>query len=130
MAKRLAIFCVFLLVLGTSALPQSHETPSAELKYVEAKTIPLKQVFQTTRDWHVTAYKPQGEDPETGDLAVKICFWFDLSNRDQACRPILDRGYPHQNLYVVQKDEAYIGGYTIAISAYRNICSITTLPGR
>src|SRR6266480_597305 len=33
-------------------------------------------------------------------------------------------------LYVVQKDEAYIGGYTIAISAYRNICSITTLPGR
>jgi len=33
-------------------------------------------------------------------------------------------------LYVVQKDEAYIGGYTIAISAYRHICSITTLPGR
>ena len=33
-------------------------------------------------------------------------------------------------LYVVQKDEAYIGDYTIAISAYRHICSITTLPGR
>jgi hypothetical protein len=33
-------------------------------------------------------------------------------------------------LCVVQKDEAYIGGYTIAISAYRHICSITTLPGR
>jgi len=25
-------------------------------------------------------------------------------------------------LYLVQKDEAYIGGYTIATSEYRNIC--------
>ncbi len=33
-------------------------------------------------------------------------------------------------LYVVEKDEAYIGGYAIATSAYRNICSITTSPDR
>ena len=33
-------------------------------------------------------------------------------------------------LYIVQKDEAYIGGYPIATSQFRNICSITTLPGR
>jgi hypothetical protein len=33
-------------------------------------------------------------------------------------------------LYVVQKNEAYIGGYIIATSEYRNICSITTLPGK
>jgi hypothetical protein len=32
-------------------------------------------------------------------------------------------------LYIVQKDEAYIGGYPIATSQFRNICSITTLPG-
>ena len=28
-------------------------------------------------------------------------------------------------LYLVQKDEAYIGGYTLATGAYRNICPIT-----
>jgi hypothetical protein len=33
-------------------------------------------------------------------------------------------------LFIVQKDEAYIGGYPIATSQFRNICSITTLPGR
>jgi hypothetical protein len=38
-------------------------------------------------------------------------------------------GGPRPFLYLVQKDEAYIGGYTIATSEYRNICSITTLPG-
>jgi hypothetical protein len=38
-------------------------------------------------------------------------------------------GGPKPFLYLVQKDEAYIGGYIIATSEYRNICSITTLPG-
>jgi hypothetical protein len=33
-------------------------------------------------------------------------------------------------LYIVPKDEAYIGGYPIATSQFRNICSITTLPSR
>ena len=37
---------------------------------------------------------------------------------------------PRPFLYLIQKDEAYIGGYTIAISEYRNICSITKLPSR
>jgi hypothetical protein len=34
-------------------------------------------------------------------------------------------GGPRPFLYLVTKDEAYIGGYTIATSAYRHICSIT-----
>ena len=33
-------------------------------------------------------------------------------------------------LYIVQKDEAYIGAYAIATTEYRNVCSITTLPSR
>src|SRR5262249_19510787 len=37
---------------------------------------------------------------------------------------------PRPFLYLVQKDEAYIGGYTIAASEYRNVCSITALPGK
>ena len=34
-------------------------------------------------------------------------------------------GGPRPFLYFVPKDEAYIGGYNIATSAYRHICSIT-----
>ena len=50
---------------------------------------------------------------------------------DTICGFVRDKnGGPRPFLYVVQKDEAYIGGYTIATSAYRNICSITTLPDR
>ena len=33
-------------------------------------------------------------------------------------------------LYVVQRNEAYIGGYIIATSEYRNICSIAASPNR
>jgi hypothetical protein len=50
---------------------------------------------------------------------------------DTICGFVRDKnGGPRPFLYVVQKDEAYIGGYTIATSAYRNICSITTAPDR
>jgi len=49
---------------------------------------------------------------------------------DSICGFVRERNSgPKPFLYVVQKDEAYIGGYTIATSEYRNICSITTLPG-
>ena len=34
-------------------------------------------------------------------------------------------GEPRPFLYLVPKDEVYIGGYNIATSAYRHICSIT-----
>jgi hypothetical protein len=36
-----------------------------------------------------------------------------------------NNGVDRPFLYLVQKDEAYIGGYTIATGAYRNICPIT-----
>src|SRR5215469_5738669 len=50
---------------------------------------------------------------------------------DTICGFVRDKtSGPKPFLYLVQKDEAYIGGYTIATSEYRNICSITTLPGR
>jgi hypothetical protein len=38
--------------------------------------------------------------------------------------------HTHLTGHLVLKDEAYIGGYTIAASEYRNVCSITTLPDR
>jgi hypothetical protein len=50
---------------------------------------------------------------------------------DTICGFVRDKNSgPKPFLYVVQKDEAYIGGYTIATSEYRHICSITKLPGR
>jgi hypothetical protein len=49
---------------------------------------------------------------------------------DSICGFVTEKnGGPRPFLYVVQKDEAYIGGYAIATSEYRNICSITRLPG-
>ena len=49
---------------------------------------------------------------------------------DTICGFVRDKNSgPKPFLSLVQKDEAYVGGYTIAISEYRNICSITTLPG-
>jgi hypothetical protein len=49
---------------------------------------------------------------------------------DTICGFVRDkRSGPRPFLYVVEKDEAYIGGYAIATSAYRDICSNTTLPG-
>jgi hypothetical protein len=49
---------------------------------------------------------------------------------DTICGFVRDKNSgPKPFLYLVQRDEAYIGGYTIATSEYRNICSITTLPG-
>ena len=50
---------------------------------------------------------------------------------DTICGFVRDKNSgPRPFLYVVEKDEAYIGGYAIATSAYRKICSITTLPDR
>jgi hypothetical protein len=49
---------------------------------------------------------------------------------DTICGFVRDKtSGPKPFLYLVQKDEAYIGGYTMATGEYRNICSITSLPG-
>jgi hypothetical protein len=47
---------------------------------------------------------------------------------DTICGYVSDNNSgPKLFLYIVQKDEAYIGGYAIATTQYRNVCSITTL---
>jgi hypothetical protein len=47
---------------------------------------------------------------------------------DTVCGYVRDKNSePKLFLYIVQKDEAYIGGTPIAMSQYRNVCSITTL---
>jgi len=94
--KTAPMIIVAALVCGPG-LPQAQDHPSA-LTYVEESTIPLKQVFGTKRDWHVTAYRPQGDDAETGDLPVKICFWFEPPIKEQDCTPAGRTGNPHQNL--------------------------------
>ena len=50
-----------------------------------------------------------------------------LSNSsDIVCGFVREKnGGPRPFLYLVPKDEAYIGGYNIVTSAYRHICSIT-----
>jgi hypothetical protein len=47
---------------------------------------------------------------------------------DTICGYVRDKNSgPKLFLYIVQKDEAYIGGYPIATSQFRNICTITKL---
>ena len=47
---------------------------------------------------------------------------------DTVCGYVRDKNSgPKLFLYIVQEDEAYIGGYPIATTQYRNVCSITTL---
>jgi len=47
---------------------------------------------------------------------------------DTICGYVRDKNSgPKLFLYIVQKDEAYIGGYPIATTQYRTVCSITTL---
>jgi len=51
-----------------------------------------------------------------------------LLQRDSICGYVSDKNSGSKLfLYVVQKDEAYIGAYAIATTEYRNVCSITTL---
>jgi hypothetical protein len=97
MARRLAFLLILQFVVNTSAVSDPQGSTDDLLKYIEAKTISLKHEFQTRRDWHVTAYIPQGDNAETGDLPIKICFWF-APTRDQACTTIGSKEYPHQNL--------------------------------
>lgn len=99
MPRRLAIAgVVLMLAAGIGATAQAQNPPTSKLTYVEAKTIALKPIFGTQRDWHVTAYKPEGADADTGNLAVKICFWFDPLTKDAECTPIGSSELPHQNL--------------------------------
>ena len=47
---------------------------------------------------------------------------------DTVCGYVRDKNSgPKLFLYIVQKDEAYIGGDPIATTQYRTVCSITTL---
>ena len=85
-------------LLAGSGISLAQGAPAAQARYVEAKTVALKQIFQTKRDWHVTAYKPVSDDAEIDDVPVKICFWFDHSKRNEDCRTVGDAQYPHQNL--------------------------------
>ena len=104
MSRYRLVTYVLALLVSTSAFAQTQNVPTTQFRYVEAKTIALKQVFQTKLDWHVTAYKPEGDGAETGDLPVKICFWHDPNKKEDTkakkhCTPILSEdGSPHQNL--------------------------------
>jgi hypothetical protein len=47
---------------------------------------------------------------------------------DTVCGYVRDKNSgPRLFLYIIQQDEAYVGGYPIATSQFRNVCSITRL---
>jgi hypothetical protein len=97
-----SLVAVLLLVIGTAAsggrLPARAAEPVTGPAYVEAKTVALKQAFQTGRDWHVTVLTPAGPDAATGGAPVRLCFWFDPAAREQGCERRGDLEFPQQNL--------------------------------
>lgn len=74
---------IFLCLFGLPAVAQATS-------FKEIKTLSLKQSFGTTKDWHVTAFQPEGdilpdEDARTGDVSDKLCFWVAGRDRQEKC---------------------------------------------
>jgi hypothetical protein len=95
-------FCMAAAFLCVPISPLASFSLGEEGQYLEAKTIPLKQAFQTKRDWNVSAYAPRGQGGDLNDPPVKICFWHDPTKKEDGCRPVIssakhsDVMYPHQ----------------------------------
>jgi hypothetical protein len=59
-------------------------------KFVEVKTLMLKQSFGTTKDWKVTAYQPD-EHQEVHlaeNVESKVCFWVDPAGKESSCQSV------------------------------------------
>jgi hypothetical protein len=63
-----------------------------DIEYAEKKTIPLQEVFGTSKPWHVTAQEDKDikewdyfENPNATDRPARICFWTDPDKKDQKC---------------------------------------------
>lgn len=81
---KIALLFVFCLCLFS--IPALAEA----VFYREVKTLPLQQEFATQKNWHVTAYQPEGEvspdeDPRIGDVSAKLCFWFASNEKNMRC---------------------------------------------
>ena len=112
------------LLLLISALlifsPASFSEKSASAKYVEAKSLNLKVLLKTKKDWHVSAYQsPEAKDEPGAGGAAKVCFWTDKTKKESGCEFINSANefdpsttYPHQNvsrLETVKLDKSRTG---------------------
>jgi len=76
------------LPLFTLLIALSGYACAADTSWKEVKTLSLKSEFNTTSDWHVTAWQPNGKNSETGNIAAKLCFWDSLANQQKNCTSI------------------------------------------
>jgi hypothetical protein len=130
--------------IPTPTIAAKTETPSSSQPHNESVTTPIAAKTETPSS-------PQLDDESVikkakATIAAKMSdpnsAEFEEAERavsknalgdsvDTVCGYVRDKNSVRKLfLYIVQKDEAYIGGYPIATSQFRNICSITTLPGR
>jgi hypothetical protein len=60
----------------------------------------LQHAFNTKRPWYVSAIAPTGSHAEFGDIAVRTCFWSNVSNKTCEKQEIHRNGmhYPMQTL--------------------------------
>jgi len=83
------IISALILLTCLCSAPAFAETSS----FKEIKTLPLKQAFDTAKDWYVTAFQPEGsisedEDARTGDVSAKLCFWSEPDRKQEHCTSI------------------------------------------
>ena len=134
----------------TPTVPTKTEIPKSSQLHDEAKKTEISPSSQFNDEAKKTEIAPSSElDDESvitkakASIAAKMSdpnsVEFEKVERavsknalgnsiDTICGYVRDKNSgPKLFLYVVQKDEAYIGGYSIATTQYRNVCSITTL---
>jgi hypothetical protein len=90
---------------------------------IAAVAIPSLTAGKSTRAEQSTIRPPDLDMPDATHGKVGITH---KSLLKSVCGFVREKNSgPRPFLYLVPKDEAYIGGYNIATSAYRHICSIT-----
>lgn len=78
--KYTLLFLLFLII----GFPAHAESAA----YREIKTLPLRQTFDTAKDWRVTAFQPEGKEAATGDVSAKLCFWSEPGKKQEHCTSI------------------------------------------
>jgi hypothetical protein len=138
------------ILTTTPTIPTKTEIPQSSQLNDEAKKTEISPSSQFNDEAKKTEISPSSElDDESVIKKAKATIAAKMSDPDSVefkkveravsknalgnsidtiCGFVQDKNSgPKLFLYIVQKDEAYIGSYPIATAQYRNVCSITTL---
>lgn len=83
------VFFLIFATMGGYGFVEAKADDSKKLKqdveYVEVKTIPLYEVFNTRQKWHVTAYQSKELKEFGPNKPAILCFWSDPAKKSEFC---------------------------------------------